>query len=84
MQPENPILISDLDVVYIGTFIPKTCGIATFAHDLAASIKQEMGGKPYRVIAISDRAGVYDYPSEVTFEIRQNVIRDYARAAEYY
>jgi len=83
MQPENPILISDLDVVYIGTFIPKTCGIATFAHDLATSIKQEMGGKPYRVIALSDRAGGYDYPAEVTFEIRQNVIRDYARAAEY-
>ena len=42
-----------------------------------------MGGKPYRVVAITDRAGGYDYPSEVTFEIRQNVIRDYARAAEY-
>ena len=28
-------------------------------------------------------AGGYDYPSEVTFEIRQNVIRDYALAAEY-
>ena len=83
MQAENPILISDLDVVYIGTFIPKKCGIATFANDLGASIKQEMGGKPYRVIAISDRAGGYDYPAEVTFEIRQNVIRDYARAAEY-
>ncbi len=83
MQPENPILISDLDVVYIGTFLPKTCGIATFTHDLATSIRQEMGGKPYRAIAISDRAGAYDYPAEVTFEIRQNVIRDYARAAEY-
>ncbi len=41
-----------------------------------------MGGKPYRVVAITDRPG-YDYPPEVTFEIRQNVIRDYARAAEY-
>ncbi len=42
-----------------------------------------MGGKPYRVVAITDRPEGYDYPSEVTFEIRQNVIRDYARAAEY-
>jgi len=83
MQPEIPILISDLDVAFIGTFVPRTCGIATFTQDLATSLKQEMGGKPYRVIAITDRAGGYDYPAEVTFEIRQNVIRDYARAAEY-
>ncbi len=80
---EKPILVSDLDVVYVGTFVPKTCGIATFANDLGSSIAQEMGGKPYRVIAITDRAGGYNYPPEVTFEIRKNVIRDYARAAEY-
>ncbi len=83
IQLEKPILVSDLDVVYVGTFVPKTCGIATFTNDLGTSVSQEMGGKPYRVVAISDRAGVYDYPSEVTFEIRTNVIRDYARAAEY-
>ncbi len=83
IKPEKPILVSDLDVVYVGTFVPKACGIATFANDLSMSIAQEMGDKPYRVVAITDRAGGYDYPPEVTFEIRKNVIRDYARAAEY-
>lgn len=83
MKLETPILVSDLDVVYVGTFVPRTCGIATFTNDLATSIAQEMGGKPYRVVAITDRPEGYDYPPEVTFEIRQNVIRDYARAAEY-
>ncbi len=76
---ENPILVSDLDIVYVGTSVPKRCGIATFAGDLGTSVSGEMGGKPYRVVAITDRAGGYDYPSEVTFEIRKNVIRDYAR-----
>lgn len=79
----TPVLVSDLDIVYVGTFVPKRCGIATFANDLGASVAQEMGGRPYRVVALTDRAGGYDYPSEVTFEIRQNVIRDYALAAEY-
>ncbi len=83
IQINNPILVSDLDVIYVGTFVPRTCGIATFANDLSVSIGQEMGGKPYRVVALTDRAGGYDYPSHVTFEIRQNEIRDYARAAEY-
>jgi glycosyltransferase involved in cell wall biosynthesis len=78
-----PVLVSDLDIVYVGTFVPKRCGIATFANDLGDSVAQEMGSKPYRVVALTDRAGGYDYPSEVTFEIRQNVIRDYALAAEY-
>lgn len=82
-QLENPVLVSDLDIVYVGTFVPRECGIATFSNDLGTSIAQELGGRPYRVVAITDRAGGYDYPSEVTFEIRQNVIRDYARAAEY-
>ena len=75
--------MSDLDIVYVGTSVPKRCGIATFADDLGTSVSGEMGGRPYRVVAITDRAGGYDYPSEVTFEIRQNVIRDYALAAEY-
>jgi len=79
----TPVLVSDLDIVYVGTFVPKRCGIATFANDLGASVAQEMGGRPYRVVALTDRPGGYDYPSEVTFEIRQNVIRDYALAAEY-
>jgi glycosyltransferase involved in cell wall biosynthesis len=80
---ENPILVSDLDIVYVGTSVPKRCGIATFADDLGTSVSGEMGGRPYRVVAITDRPGAYDYPSQVTFEIRKNVIRDYALTAEY-
>jgi hypothetical protein len=60
---EKPILVSDLDVVYIGTFVPKTCGIATFTNDLSTSIAQEMGDKQYRVVAITDRAaGTITHP----------------------
>ncbi len=80
---ENPVLVSDLDVIYVGSFVPRACGIATFTDDLSTSISAELGGRPYRVVAATDQPGAYDYPSEVTFEIRQNVIRDYARAAEY-
>ena len=80
---EKPILVSDLDIIYVGTFVPKACGIATFSNDLGTSVSKEMGGKRFRVVGLTDQPGAYDYPPEVTFEIRQNVIRDYARAAEY-
>ena len=82
-QLENPVLVSDLDVIYVSSFVPRACGIATFTDDLSTSISAELGGRTYRVVAVTDQTGAYDYPSEVTFEIRQNVIRDYARAAEY-
>ncbi|MCA1959418.1 MAG: glycosyltransferase, partial [Desulfomonile sp.] len=72
-----------MDVVYLATSVPRKCGIATFTKDLADSISDEVGGVPYRVTALSDLPNEYDYPPEVTFEIRKNEIRDYARAAEY-
>jgi glycosyltransferase involved in cell wall biosynthesis len=72
-----------IDVVYLATSVPRKCGIATFTKDLADSISDEIGGLPYRVTALSDSANGYDYPPQVTFEIRKNEIRDYARAAEY-
>lgn len=72
-----------IDVVYVATSVPRKCGIATFTKDLADSISEEIAGLPYRVVALTDTHNGYDYPSEVTFEIRKNEIRDYARAAEY-
>ena len=35
------------------------------------------------VVAVTDPAGQYAYPAEVTYEIRQGVKGDYARAAEF-
>jgi glycosyltransferase involved in cell wall biosynthesis len=35
------------------------------------------------VLAVSDPSGQYAYPSEVKFEIRQNIKADYPRAAEF-
>ena len=40
---ETPVLVSDLDVVYVGTFVPETCGIATFTNDLGTSVVARNG-----------------------------------------
>ncbi len=76
LQPE-------IDIAYVATSVPRKCGIATFTNDLANSISEEMGGVPYRVVALSSVTNGYDYPPQVTFEIKNNEIREYARAAEY-
>lgn len=77
------VLVPEVELVYLATSVPQKCGIATFTNDLATSISSEMGGLHYRVVALTAVYNGYDYPPQVTFEIRKNEIRDYARAAEY-
>jgi len=70
-------------VVFISTFPPRKCGIATFTADLIknASLAVEGGFEPLVVTMRSDNTVKYNDP--VKFEIRQNVRRDYICAADY-
>ena len=70
-------------VVFISTFPPRKCGIATFTADLIANAAPAAQGHfdPLVVTMRSDSRLKYDDP--VKFEIRQNVRRDYLCAADY-
>jgi len=70
-------------IYFVGTYIPRQCGIATFTHDLAHAIGEEIGSAACQVVALNNRPEGYDYPPEVVFEISQNQIHDYRLAAEY-
>lgn len=72
-----------LKVLFVGTYVPRKCGIATFTSDLLNSISQENGPVECKVIALNDIGEKYDYPEDVVFEIRRNEIEDYHRAADY-
>lgn len=68
-------------VALIGNFPPRKCGIATFSKDLFEGIKSS--GTAVAVVAINDGLKTYNYPPEVEFEIEQNEIVSYIRAANY-
>lgn len=68
---------------FISTFPPRECGIATFAADLRQAILDISPEAKVGVIALTNRPDGYDYPPTVTFEIKQNQLRDYRLAAEY-
>jgi glycosyltransferase involved in cell wall biosynthesis len=74
---------SELAVAFVGTYGPRRCGIASFTGDLAAAVASTDRRVTPMVLAVTEPLGQYQYPSEVKFEIRQNVKADYARAAEF-
>ncbi|MCK4276867.1 MAG: glycosyltransferase family 4 protein, partial [Phycisphaerae bacterium] len=78
-------LLSDkLPIAFVGDYIPRQCGIATFTHDLCEAVAQS-GRNKYDVftVATNDRPEGYPYPDRVRFEVRQSTQADYRLAAEF-
>ena len=72
-----------LKVLFIGTYVPKECGIATFTSDLLHSVSGEDNGIHCEVIALNDPSETYNYPEEVVFQIERDKLEDYYLAADY-
>jgi len=69
-------------VVFISSFPPRRCGIATFASDLIESTALAAKGE-FEPLVVAMRSGDHKYDEPVKFEIRQNVKSDYICAADY-
>jgi len=69
-------------VVFISSFPPRRCGIATFASDLIESTALAAKGD-FEPLVVAMRSGDHKYEEPVKFEIRQNVKSDYICAADY-
>jgi glycosyltransferase involved in cell wall biosynthesis len=76
-------LNKQLKVLFIGTYVPKECGIATFTSDLLNSVSEENNDVHCEVIALNDPSETYNYSEEVVFQIERDKIEDYYRAADY-
>jgi glycosyltransferase involved in cell wall biosynthesis len=69
-------------VAFIGNHLPRRCGIATFTHDLHRAVATSRQDLETCVIAMTNPGCTYDYPPAVRFQIREEMINDYAQAAE--
>jgi glycosyltransferase involved in cell wall biosynthesis len=76
-------LNKQLKVIFIGTYVPKECGIATFTSDLLNSVSGENSDVHCEVIALNDPSETYNYPEEVVFQIERNKLEDYHRAVDF-
>jgi len=70
-------------VAFLGDYLPRKCGIATFTSDLRNSVAAQLPGAKCPVVPANDVEGGYDYPAEVSFEIGEQDLPSYLRAADY-
>ena len=70
-------------VAFIGNYLPRQCGIATFTTDLCEAIATEHSEITCIAVPVNDNAAGYAYPSRVRFELTEKDIDSYRRAADY-
>jgi len=70
-------------LAFIGDFVPRRCGIATFTADICEAIAEAFPRTKCIVGSVNDRPEGYDYPSRVRFEIEEQELASYRRAAEF-
>src|SRR5208283_721903 len=79
MQPVSNIR----KIAFLGDYLPRKCGIATFTTDLRCAMAAEFPGRQCLVVPVNDQAAGYDYPAEVRFEIAEQDLPSYLRAADF-
>jgi glycosyltransferase involved in cell wall biosynthesis len=70
-------------VAFIGNYLPRRCGIATFTHDLHQAVAAARPDLETCIVAMTDPDQAYDYPSAVRFEVHEETIGDYVKAAAF-
>lgn len=70
-------------IVYVSTFPPRECGIATFTQDLINNLDQLYSPSiESKVVAMNAQAiGEYHYPRKVIFQINQSELNEYIKVA---
>lgn len=75
--------IRQMKAAFIGNYVPRKCGIATFTADLRCSVAEGGVSGSFPVVAVTAPGQHFKYPSEVRFEIPQHDVASYVRAADF-
>src|SRR5512146_1731269 len=70
-------------IAFIGDHLPRKCGIATFTSDLLAAVQSAHPGSRCLAVSVNDIKGGYEYPDVVRFEIEEQDLSSYLRAADF-
>jgi glycosyltransferase involved in cell wall biosynthesis len=70
-------------IAFVGDHLPRKCGIATFTSDICAAVEGAYPESQCLVVSVNDLAGGYEYPEVVRFEIEEQDLSSYLRAADF-
>jgi len=70
-------------IAFLGDYLPRKCGIATFTSDLLTAITTEYPENKCFAVPVNDIAAGYEYPDVVRFEIGEQDLSSYQRAADF-
>jgi glycosyltransferase involved in cell wall biosynthesis len=70
-------------VAFIGNYLPRKCGIATFTSDLLTAVAAEHPTSECFSVSMNDAREGYEYPDVVRFEIEDQDLSSYLRAADF-
>jgi glycosyltransferase involved in cell wall biosynthesis len=70
-------------IAFVGDHLPRQCGIATFTSDLLAAVANAHPQSQCFAVSVNDIKGGYEYPEVVRFEIEEQDLSSYLRAADF-
>jgi len=70
-------------IAFVGDHLPRKCGIATFTSDLLAAVAAAHPQSQCFAVSVNDIGDGYEYPEVVRFEIEEQDLPSYLRAADF-
>ena len=70
-------------IVYVSSYPPRECGIATFTKNLVAATNKLGILRNPLIVAMNEKETIYNYDRFVRYQIRRDFPEDYVKAAEY-
>src|SRR2546422_3277941 len=70
-------------IAFVGDHLPRKCGIATFTSDLLAAVAPAYPQSQCLSVSVNDIKAGYEYPDVVRFEIEEQDLPSYLRAADF-
>lgn len=70
-------------IAFVGDHLPRKCGIATFTSDILSAVALAYPETQCFCVSVNDRKEGYEYPAVVRYEIDEQDLSSYLRAADF-
>lgn len=78
----NPNTNNLSEILFISSYPPRECGIATYAQDLIKALNNKFSNSfSIRVCALESNGNTYSYPDEVKYTLKTSLAADYEKLA---